>query len=457
MTVSLVATVFNEARSLERWLASIDAQTRSPEEIVIVDAGSRDGTWERLSAWAGDRPGVRLLEVSGCNVPEGRNAAIAAAGGPLICVCDAGTVLEPDWLEQIVAPLERDQGVGVSGGFFRPAGDTRFERVLAAVVTPRLPEIDPERYLPSSRSLAFRKQWWERAGGYPEWLRAGEDLVFDFALLRAGARLHFAPDAVVWWSPQSSLRGFFWQYWHYARGDGHGHLWPWRHAARYGSYALGGALLALSCRRGAIRPLLRRGNRDSLASLCLEGAGRAAPVRPRRHRRGGWARTPNRRDRRRRKDARLPLGSVGAREGRLPGAPADRVDPLAPNTWPARLLVPGLWGRFEPRGRCTRYQRYTARVTDPTRSAMSPLLSPARGLEGRSPPGRMLAVADCLACVVGALTAGLSGRGGLGRMGQALALLPLWVLLAKGRGSTRGITCASGTPRWTSCRHCSSG
>ena len=130
MTVSLVATVFNEARSLERWLASIDAQTRSPEEIVVVDAGSRDGTWERLRAWARDRPGVQLLDVPGCNVSEGRNAAIGVARGPLICACDAGTVLEPDWLEQIVAPLERDQGVGVSGGFFRPAGDTRFERVL---------------------------------------------------------------------------------------------------------------------------------------------------------------------------------------------------------------------------------------------------------------------------------------------------------------------------------------
>ena len=124
------------------------------------------------------------------------------------------------------------------------------------MITPRLPEIDPKRYLPSSRSVAFRKEWWARAGGYPEWLRTGEDLVFDFALLRAGARLQFAPEALVGWSPQSSLRGFFWQYWHYARGDGHGHLWPWRHAARYGAYVLGGALLALSRRRAAVRPVL---------------------------------------------------------------------------------------------------------------------------------------------------------------------------------------------------------
>src|SRR3712207_6085656 len=50
--VALIATVLNEAASLDDLLASVAAQTRPPDEVVIVDGGSTDGTWERLQAWA---------------------------------------------------------------------------------------------------------------------------------------------------------------------------------------------------------------------------------------------------------------------------------------------------------------------------------------------------------------------------------------------------------------------
>jgi hypothetical protein len=52
----------------------------------------------------------------------------------------------------------------------------------------------------------------------------------------------------VRWHPRPTLREFFKQYRHYARGDGHGHLWPKRHAARYSTYVAGLALLAFSFR-----------------------------------------------------------------------------------------------------------------------------------------------------------------------------------------------------------------
>ena len=40
----------------------------------------------------------------------------------------------------------------------------------------------PARFLPSSRSVAFRKSAWTAIGGYPAWLDYGEDIVFDLAL-----------------------------------------------------------------------------------------------------------------------------------------------------------------------------------------------------------------------------------------------------------------------------------
>jgi glycosyltransferase involved in cell wall biosynthesis len=246
--VSLCSTVFNESESIESWLTSIMNQTRPPAEIVICDAGSTDGTADLISGFASGDTDVKLIVEEGANVPEGRNIAIAAARHPIIAITDAGTVLDEDWLERLVAPLEADPEVAVSAGFYRPAGRSQFEHVLATVITPRRQELADDGFPPSSRSIAFRRDWWEKVGGYPEWLRAGEDLVFDFHLRDWGAQFAFADDAIVSWYPRHTLKAFFDQYKHYARGDGHGHLFTGRHIIRYAAY-VGGVLLLIGSRR----------------------------------------------------------------------------------------------------------------------------------------------------------------------------------------------------------------
>jgi cellulose synthase/poly-beta-1,6-N-acetylglucosamine synthase-like glycosyltransferase len=244
--ISLCATVFNEADTIGPWIEGILGQTRPPDEIVICDAGSTDGTIEVLREAAG-RGQVRFEVAPGANISTGRNRAIALSRGEIVAVTDAGTVAEVDWLERLVEPLEADPEVGVAAGFYRPAGRNFFERVLAAVITPRRGDLEPDGFPPSSRSVAFRRGWWERVGGYPEWLDICEDLVFDFALEEAGARFAFAPEAIVAWYPRPDIRAFFHQYRGYARGDGHARLYPHRHALRYSGY-IGGVLLARASR-----------------------------------------------------------------------------------------------------------------------------------------------------------------------------------------------------------------
>jgi GT2 family glycosyltransferase len=242
--VSLISTVRDEASSIDAFLGALLAQTRPPDEIVIVDGGSSDGTVERIRR-LGERAElpVHLIEAPGTTISAGRNLAIEAARGPIVAVTDAGTVADGDWLESIVAPLAADPELAVVGGFFRPGGGTLLERVLSVVITPQLPEVEPEAFLPSSRSIAFRRPWWERVGGYPEWLRHGEDLVFDLELRRAGGRFAFAPGARVTWTARSSLRAYARQYFNYARAEGHAGLFPLRHVVRYSAYLTGLALL----------------------------------------------------------------------------------------------------------------------------------------------------------------------------------------------------------------------
>ncbi|MCY4146195.1 MAG: glycosyltransferase [Chloroflexi bacterium] len=235
--ISLIVTVLNEGDNIRLLLDSIAEQTRLPDEVVIVDGGSVDNTVEILRGY-GERLPLRLLVAAGCNISQGRNAAIAEARGDIIAATDAGVRLAAHWLETITAPLLDDHTLGVAAGFFRADPQTPFETALGAVTLPIVDEIDADSFLPSSRSIAFRKRAAQNIGGYPEWLDYCEDLVFDLRLRLAGERFVFVPGAVAHFRPRVSLRSYFRQYYLYARGDGKADLWRKRHFVRYAAYLL---------------------------------------------------------------------------------------------------------------------------------------------------------------------------------------------------------------------------
>jgi cellulose synthase/poly-beta-1,6-N-acetylglucosamine synthase-like glycosyltransferase len=243
LSVSLVATVLNEYDSLPGWLAGLSAQTVFPDECVIVDGGSSDGTYEYLRAARPPFP-MRVIRRPGCTISQGRNAAIDEAFGDVIATTDAGTRAKPDWLERLVEPFHHSEEVDVVAGFFEPVERGIWSSTLGAATLPDAAEIEPAAFLASSRSLAVRRAWFEGGFRYPQWLDFCEDVVLDFQLRRAGARQVFEPNAVVEFEVRPSPLAFARQYFRYARGDGKAGLFAKRHMARYTSYGLATAVLA---------------------------------------------------------------------------------------------------------------------------------------------------------------------------------------------------------------------
>ncbi len=252
VTVTVITTVYNERHQIERLLDSLASQSLRPDEVVICDGGSTDGTVEAIRQWSASAPQrlpqLRILVEPGANISRGRNLAIAAAQGPLIAVTDAGVSLSPTWLAALIAPWQNAAGDAplAVAGFFLPdvtptAGTSAaFLTAMAATVLPLLADVDPDKFLPSSRSVAFTKQAWATAGGYPEWLDYCEDLLFDFAINAqqpaAPTAFAWAPSALVYFRPRGTIASFWTQYYRYARGDGKADLWRKRHLIRYVTY-----------------------------------------------------------------------------------------------------------------------------------------------------------------------------------------------------------------------------
>ena len=220
ISFSVVTTVYNEADSIVELLTSLFIQTVRPKEIVVVDAGSNDKTAARIKEYGqkNRQIPINFLMEKGVNRSKGRNLGIERAKEDHIAVIDAGCAAHKHWLERFAHQFAIDPRVEVVAGFYRTHPGTVLERCFAPYLAVMPDQIDSGNYLPSSRSVAFTRKAWEKAGKYPEQLETCEDLVFA-AKLKAICQLVVEPDAFVVWRLPKNWEQFFRQVRGYARGD----------------------------------------------------------------------------------------------------------------------------------------------------------------------------------------------------------------------------------------------
>ena len=247
--IALVIPVRDEADNIRILVESIRAQTRSPDEIIFVDGGSRDGTIEILRSVCGEDQRFRLLTARNAMPGQARNIGVANARFEWIAFTDAGNRLEPDWLEQLETVANSDNETAIVLGNYEPLTDSFFTE--CAAITYLRPRSSDEVTDPFIASSLVRRDVWYLVGGFPD-LRAAEDLIFFEDAKAKGFLILSAPKATVHWELQPNLSRTFRRFFVYSRVNVWAHRQKYWHYGIARIYAIGLPFIVLGLWRGPI-------------------------------------------------------------------------------------------------------------------------------------------------------------------------------------------------------------
>ena len=186
--LSVVTTVYNGEAYFDRAVPSILTQTYEDFEYIIVDDGSTDRTPEFLGDMAQRDPRITVLSPGRLGRTKSLNYAIDHARGDYVAIQDFDDRSQPERFDRQVRFLNAYPQVGVVGGYYVLVDDNRGERYV------RKPPAEHEGIvramaigIPLAHTVvAFRKEAWAQAGGYPE-----VDDIEDLRLWIAFARLNW--------------------------------------------------------------------------------------------------------------------------------------------------------------------------------------------------------------------------------------------------------------------------
>lgn len=191
-TVSVITPAYNVAPYLADAIESVLAQTFTDLELIVIDDGSRDFTFQIATDYARTDRRIRLVQQENHGISSARNYALRIASGSFLAILDGDDVWLPTYLERQLAILVSDPGCDIVTGnaWFlggpldgqpaRPSPDRRAEPTLSQLL-----EDETAVFIMS----VFRRRVYEVIGGFDESMRTNED--YDFWIRAAIAGFRF--------------------------------------------------------------------------------------------------------------------------------------------------------------------------------------------------------------------------------------------------------------------------
>lgn len=253
---TIVVACRNEIHHIREFLDSVLAQKFHGLgwEAVIADGMSEDGTRDVLREYSARNPQLRVIDNPGRIVSSGLNAAIRASRGDVIIRMDAHTLYAPDYCTLCLETLESTKADNV-GGPARTNATGPYARAVAAAyhsrfcTGARFHDVNYEGWVDTVTYGCWRKSTFDRIGLFDETLVRNQDDELNLRLIRSGGRIWQNPRIMSWYSPRTTLRSVFQQYfqygfWKVAVIRKHKIPSSWRHAVPVTFVVMNLALLA---------------------------------------------------------------------------------------------------------------------------------------------------------------------------------------------------------------------
>ena len=219
--VSIIMLTLNELDHTVKCLASIEAHTPEPHELIIVDNGSTDGTVEFLRRYLAEHDHVRVVANStNRGFAAGNNQGLSLAEGEYVLLLNNDTLVVPVWLERMLAVFGRHPQVGIVGPMSNYVSGPQ---LMPDVPYRTLPELEAfaarwtadhaAQSMAIARVVGFcllaRKAVIERIGGLDERFGSGnfEDDDFCIRAAQAGWEARIAQDAFIHHTGSQTFKG----------------------------------------------------------------------------------------------------------------------------------------------------------------------------------------------------------------------------------------------------------
>lgn len=215
---SVLLCTYNRHELLRLALDSIVCGTlEKPDEVIVVNGGD-DKADKVVREFQGHKEvNVKLIKTINKNLAVSRNIGLKACSGDIIAMTDDDAKVFPDWVTQMKRVHMEHPEAGAAGGLVLGTNTESVVGKAADMITfPVWKKPCPVRTL-AGVNISYKRDAVLKIGFQDETLFRGEDVDFNWRILKAGYLIYFDPDIRVYHHHRPTLKGFLNQHYMYGR------------------------------------------------------------------------------------------------------------------------------------------------------------------------------------------------------------------------------------------------
>ncbi len=216
MSVSVVIPTYNAIRYIEPLLSRLFEQSHLPDEVIVVDSDSNDGTREIIS----NHQHVRLIKINKADFDHGgtRHMAFLQTKGDYVVFLTQDALPHIDFIEKILEPFSNSQIAVVTGCQVARNNATIREKYTRIAKYPDydivrtkadVQKIGIKAFFTTDVCSAYRRNAYFSIGGFDKPCRIMEDIIFGARAINAGWSIYYKATAKVVHSHNLTLREFY--------------------------------------------------------------------------------------------------------------------------------------------------------------------------------------------------------------------------------------------------------